>query len=406
MATPTSSKTIGFYVLLAASILPFTGGLTARAQDAAGTTPPELRDFRLDPPPRETAPQPEVPGPEVRSPQQVPPSRQAPATPPEIITPAPVNRQPSSTAPEPAPADPVSSENGPSGNNPSERNRQDVLAEPSTAPVPGAAPASVDVAPDEATDQPRNLAPAPSASSGISDLGIAALAGILLAIGALGLVLWRRRAKAASAPVTQPLPRKDPLNARPADAGTRPAPTAPPPVPPSVVLRAPAAAPRLVSMEFVPENAVVSFTSLNIQGKLHIANPGNAATDELALRTVLISASSDQQGQMDNFFKDPGQNAAMPLVAIEAGDSITVPLKIGVSLSALQAFSLQEKTMLAPILLAKLVAPSQDGTEQEIVRLVCMIGREANPPRAKMGPLRLDQGPRSFDHLGQRALVS
>ena len=406
MATPTSSKTIGFYVLLAASILPFTGGLTARAQDAAGTTPPELRDFRLDPPPRETAPQPEVPGPEVRSPQQVPPSRQAPATPPEIITPAPVNRQPSSTAPEPAPADPVSSENGPSGNNPSERNRQDVLAEPSTAPVPGAAPASVDVAPDEATDQLKNIAPAPSASSGKTDLGIAALAGSLLALGALGLFLWRRHAKAVSVPATQPLPRKVSPTDRQAAARPRAVPEPSPPVPPSVGLRTPAAAQRLVSMEFVPENAVVSFTSLNIQGKLHIANPAHVATEELALRTVLISASSDQQDQMDSFFADPGQNAAMPLVVIEAGDSITVPLKIGVSLSALQTFSLQEKTMLAPILLAKLVAPSQDGTEQEVVRLVCMIGREANPPRAKMGPLRLDQGPRSFDHLGQRALVS
>ena len=159
-------------------------------------------------------------------------------------------------------------------------------------------------------------------------------------------------------------------------------------------------------MNFVPENAVVSFTSLNIQGTLHVANSGGVATDELALHTSLISASHDQQREIERFFVDPSHNAPIPLVMIKPGDSITIPMKIGVALTAMQAFSLNDMTLLAPILLAKLVAPSQDGTEQEVVRLVCMIGREANPPRAKMGPLRLDQGPRSFDHLGQRAIVS
>ncbi|MFN3453204.1 MAG: hypothetical protein ACK4ZE_13705, partial [Sphingorhabdus sp.] len=72
----------------------------------------------------------------------------------------------------------------------------------------------------------------------------------------------------------------------------------------------------------------------------------------------------------------------------------------------MQAFSLQHKTLIAPILLAKIVRLAPDATVQEIARLVCMIGRESVPPQPKMGPLRLDQGPRSFDRLGQRALLS
>ena len=159
-------------------------------------------------------------------------------------------------------------------------------------------------------------------------------------------------------------------------------------------------------MNFVPEKAVVSLVSLNIQGMLHVANSGGSATDELALHTVLISASHDQQREIESFFANPGHNAPMPLLAIGTGDSITIPLKISVALTAMQAFSLNDMTLLAPILLAKLVSPSQDGSVQEVARLVCMIGREANPPQARMGPLRLDQGPRSFDHLGQRAIVS
>ena len=382
MAIPTSAKAMALYIFLAASILPSGGGSIAQAQDAAGSTPPELRDFRLDPPPSETAPAPQVPGPEVRSPPQAPPPRQAPEVPPENVTPASVIQRPAPTAAEPSRVAPRTTG----------ESAQDSAAEPQTAPSINAKPSPLaDPDPDIAETQTEPDPLVEPEPSGMDDLGFAAMAALLMAIGAAGWFLWRWRTKAASVPAAQPLSRKFPSNARQADPRPHPA---------------PAAAPRLVSMNFVPENAVVSFTSLNIQGKLHITNPAHVGTDELALRTVLISASSDQQDQMDSFFADPGQNAAMPLVAIKAGDSITVPLKVGVSLRALQAFSLQEKTMLAPILLARLVAPAQDGTEQEVARLVCMIGREFSPPKARMGPLRLDQGPRSFDHLGQRALVS
>jgi hypothetical protein len=38
----------------------------------------------------------------------------------------------------------------------------------------------------------------------------------------------------------------------------------------------------------------------------------------------------------------------------------------------------------------------------DVAKLACLIGREANPPKPKMAPLRLDLGPRSFTPLGQR----
>ena len=381
MAIPTSSKAMAFWFFMAASILPSGGGSIAHAQDAAGSTPPELRDFRLDPPPSETAQAPQVPGPEVRSPPQAPPPRQAPEMPPENVTPAPVIQRPAPTA-EPSRVAP----------RPTGESAQGPAAEPQTAPSINAEPSPLaDTEPDvaEARTEPDPLVePEPS---GMDDLGFAAIAALLMAIGAAGWFLWHRRTKAASVRAAQPLPRKVPSNARQGDPRPHPAPVA---------------APRLVSMTFVPENAVVSFTSLNIKGKLHVANSGGVATSELALHTALISASHDQQREIERFFADPSQNEAMPLVVIKPGDSITVPLKIGVALTAMQAFSLNDMTLLAPILLAKLVSPSHDGRAQEVARLVCMIGREANPPNAKMGPLRLDQGPRSFDHLGQRAIVS
>lgn len=159
-------------------------------------------------------------------------------------------------------------------------------------------------------------------------------------------------------------------------------------------------------MAFVPENAVVSFSSLTIKGQLQIHNSSEAAANGLALSAVLISASNDQKTAIDLFFANSGSSASTPIVPMKPGENMSLPLQLGVALSQMQTFSLQNKTLLAPILVAKLVRLSPDGTVQEVARLVCMIGRESTPPQPKMGPLRLDQGPRSFDRLGQRALLS
>lgn len=378
MAMQQRTKICGLGIFLGALLLAIGGASDSHAQDAVQNTPPELRDFRLDPPPRETTPEPEAP-------EAVTP----PATQPTVEpTPAPVIRQPSPTVAAPQPTAPA-----PTG---------DVARDPQTAPeatpaLPGATRAS-DMAPTNPATVPQTDAPAPPETGGVGVLEIAALAGLLLVIAGGAFFVWNRRqlAPAASArPSRQKTKPSNPPALRPALPRAQPVTPMPKPSP----LRA-------MSLAFVPENAVVSFSSLTIKGELHITNASDTAAENLALSAVLVSASNEQQRAIDHFFENSDKIAPTPLGSVKPGENMSLPLKLGVALNEMQTFSLQNKTLLAPILVAQLVRLSPDGTSKEVARLVCIIGRESIPPQPKMGPLRLDQGPRSFDRLGQRALLS
>jgi hypothetical protein len=159
-------------------------------------------------------------------------------------------------------------------------------------------------------------------------------------------------------------------------------------------------------MDFAPENAVVSYSTLTIKGQLHITNATEVGGEDLALSAILISASQEQQRAIDHFFADSDHTALTPLGLVKPGDDIAVPLRLSVALNEMQTFSLQNKTLFAPILVAKLARALPGGRAQEVARLACMIGRESTPPQPKMGALWLDQGPRRFNRLGQRPLVS
>lgn len=377
----------GLGLTAGALMLAMSGASMAHAQDAGPVTPPELRDFRLDPPPLRETPS----GPEVRAPlpQQDTQDDAPPALPPTTQSiPPPVIRAPSPVAAQPAPASRA----------PSVDVTPNVAAPPDADVSMPAAPQSADAAPAESGDRPETDTPVPVESDGIGIAQIAALAALLLAI--ISAALWmRRRRRTAALPVKKQTMRQSrkPVSSRPAVPYT----PSPAPIMPQV-----ASLTRNISMTFTPEHAVVSFSSLTIKGQLHIANLNEAAADDLVLNAALLSASNEQQAAIDNFFAHPAQDASMPVGSIEPEQTIIIPLERGIALNQMQTFSLQAKTLLAPILVAKLVHMSSDGGPQEVARLVCMIGRESNPPQLKMGPLRLDQGPRSFDRLGQRALVS
>gem|GEM_PF-1184701 len=378
MAIQRRTKSHGLRVILGGFLLATGGASVSYAQDSVGNTPPELRDFRLDPTPRETPPEPDA----------TEPAEQPPATQPTVEpTPTPIVRQPNPSIVEPQRTAPAA----PANQTPDEQTAPETetpLLE--TVQTPDEAPRYTEAAPQ--TDA---LNPPEPGGMGASE--IAAWVGLLLAIAGGAFSIWRRRRLLPSAVAPRAVQTKRPVAPRQNN----------PPTPRDPVVPTPKrSTERTLSMAFAPDNAVVSFNSLTIRGQLQITNAGDAAAENLSLSTILISASNEQHRAIDDFFANAGDHTPTPLSLVKPGESIGLPIKLAVALSEMQTFTLQEKTLLAPILLAKLDNLSPDGTGQEVARLVCMIGREFSPPHPKMGPLRLDQGPRSFDRLGQRALLS
>jgi len=155
-------------------------------------------------------------------------------------------------------------------------------------------------------------------------------------------------------------------------------------------------------MAFVPDKAVVSLANLVVRGQLQIANESPDIVHGLALRAVLIAASAQQQRAIEGFFADPRKIQPSSAGTLNPGERIGLTLELSVPLNEMQTFRLGNQTLLVPILLA--VLSYENPALEQDAQLVCMIGREASPPTAKMGPLRLDLGPRTYGQLGQRPL--
>ena len=159
-------------------------------------------------------------------------------------------------------------------------------------------------------------------------------------------------------------------------------------------------------LDFIPEKATISFATLTVKGQLRLTNTGDAPTQGMELRAGLISAG-EQQGHAINAFHSASSDIKpQALGEAKPGETIAMSMELSVPLSEMQSFTLGEQRLMVPIMVANVAYRNPGEATADIVRIACMIGREATPPVPKMGALRLDLGPRSFAPLGQRPLYA
>jgi archaellum component FlaG (FlaF/FlaG flagellin family) len=416
--------------LLAGAWAGFNMVPAAIAQDALPETSAELRDFKLLPEPPKPKPQPLPPaGPDEISPvtpkipvpnseTQEPP--QTKASPPEgspVIAPRSEQRS-TGTAAKPQ-----------AGSRPATGAALPVQAAPTLLPPDQQQPqaGAIGVSNGLLADQlPREIGPSreTGAQDEVSDnqkaaasppandlprrwiwLGLLALAAM---IGAVIVAAWiiRNGKKKPSYPAAGLL-ESDAENIGYETEPTAPlAPVAAPSLP-SQGPRTPQAATRTkraqLEMAFVPGKATISLANLTIEGKLYIENIGDAPAKSMQLRAAIISAGETQDVEIEKFFKLDDSDSEQ-LDGAEIGEKIALDLNSAVPLSEITVFASGVQKLLVPIILVRI--SYQWGTEGQAsdVQLSCLIGREASPPKPKMGALRLDLGPRSVGSLGQRPI--
>jgi hypothetical protein len=352
-------------------ILSFGIASVVAAQDAVPETPPELRGFRLDTP--RPAPQRQ---PEVQPPPVVPTVE--PATQP--TTARAERRPPAQVRPSPQPAT----------NSTTERTRTDedvqpapeVIAEP---PPSAAMPPAENIAPVV------KEVPAPSEPSATPWWQIAAaLVAALALLG--GWLLWRKR-------------REDSVSDARPQRPLAQAPTPAPAVIPEIITPAEPIAKRpRITLEFVPDKATLGFSALTLKGQLRLVNQGDAPASDMQLRATMISANQRQKETIAAFHGGSIPIEPNALGNAKEGERIALEIEMAVQVAEIDSYDVGDKQIFVPVMLAN-VAYSWDGGSDNIT-IACMIGRETEPPGSKMGPLRLDLGPRSFAPLGQRPLTT
>ncbi|HMS20922.1 MAG TPA: hypothetical protein PKC46_10285 [Sphingorhabdus sp.] len=385
------TKNIQGWMLAGAAML-FVPGLAfaqeaGTSQDIGTSTPPELRDFRLDTPPPQPTPQQAQPQPE--STTAVPPAaeRQQPS-PEQRAVRDPQSRQPDAQA----------------------DRRSQTVTDTAAAQTPlQDRPESVsDAVPSvDADSQPRAERAPVVAGDSLSEaqlpdrLWIGAVIAALLA--ALAFALWMRRRKLkARAAQTAELPKLQPSPParleKPKSPVTPPAPKQDASPPPTVNGAAP------IEAAFKPEAAQLSIASLSITGTLTLVNKGDAPVDQLLLRSHMISAQTGQREAIAAFHQSNATGSRQALGSLAIGERIDAVIEIRLPRNELASFRWTEREFVAPIVLFNLSGLVEDRNVE--VRLSQLIGREGRDAAARMKPLAVDRGPKRFTAISTRPLFA
>jgi hypothetical protein len=406
--------------LLAGAAYPALAWQAQPAPESNGTVgPAEIRDFSLpgNQPPPEREPEPRV----------------GPATPPRlepVEIPAPA--APTTAQPQPAPA-----EQRPVPARPAERPRaqasapaepalrqeerlpvpsdvQDALSPPQTVEVPAnAVPETFDVAPAPERAPVTPPVGTPAEEEGFNWLWalLAALAGLAVLVAVL-----RSRKRAAEpeeiyVPVAEPAPVLEPVpapvpEAAPAPVAVTPAAAPPVPQPAPQPEAAPSGHVGLVmrpwlELHFKPARATATDGGASVQYEAVIRNVGNAPARNVRLAARMFNAGPQLDAEVAHFYGlDIESPDGQPLTILPRSE-VALTSVVSMPREEMREYKVEGRSLFIPTIAFNLLYEWGRGKLGQ-TSSAHVIGREPENPSAKMGPFRLDLGPRVYRQVGQR----
>jgi hypothetical protein len=231
-------------------------------------------------------------------------------------------------------------------------------------------------------------------------------AALALAGGTIFLLWWRRPRQAyagpefdlfaASEPTPAPLPQ--------APQAAAPKPTPPVSVPPKPAPRGTGGivASRLrpsIEIGMQPLRCMVEDEQVTIEFEVDLYNAGTAPARAVLAEASLLNASATHDQELAAFFANP-VGAGERLAAIPPMKRVTLTSRVVAPRSAIQEYELAGRKTFVPVIAFNALYEWSGGKEQ--TSAAYLVGRETKGD--KLGPLRLDLGPREFRGLDARPL--
>jgi hypothetical protein len=222
------------------------------------------------------------------------------------------------------------------------------------------------------------------------------LAGLAALMAAAGLFAFLRRRRGTIAEVDEDR----------SYAGAEAVTAAPPPPP---VASVPPAERPAVAIAFEAVSARYTLIGVTVDYKVTLHNEGEAPARDLRVGATMANAHPGQEQALARFFASP---VDMPVHSIEQlgpGESVTLTGSLRLSNEALAPIRVRDRALLIPVVgFSAHYVWGTDGRGYSGAAFI--VGQESDPPRERMAPFRLDQGPRQFRSIGSRlghsALVS
>jgi len=375
------------------------------AQDAAPTQSPppgNLQGFQLDPARDTSKPRPpEREGPEIDNrPAPLPTPTPTPA--PIVVTPPPVIRTvqpaatPSSTPQRPAPQPEQQLSALQESRETSDPQTLQAAPPPTTPPVQ--APAVSKPVPQQSAPVPETQSPEPAPQQTApteepSGSNLPWIIGGLIVAAIAGLLLWFRRKPAVKRLTSNPAPVKGTI---PPERAPAPVETAPKPTGVAQPDRPKAA----IAIAFHPLGARNTLIGASVGYRIILRNEGEIAAENVAISSMISNADARQEQGLAGFFAEPVYAPTHAVERIEPGSSVEFSGELRLASEAIVPIQLKDRALLIPLVAFSAHYGWEGGNGYSAAAFI--VGEESDPPRERMAPFRVDQGPRQYRSVGSR----
>ena len=163
------------------------------------------------------------------------------------------------------------------------------------------------------------------------------------------------------------------------------------------------ARPRL-ELAFTPSAASATDEQATVDFALTVTNGGDAPARNVRMEARLFAMGDDHDAVLTRFFADPLARPVLVADTLVPGVGTELRAKVTLPRSAVRPIQVADRTLFVPLVAFNLLYDwGNDGdVHRGQTAMSYVVGRETNPPAAKMAPFRLDQGPRIYRQVGQR----
>ena len=164
----------------------------------------------------------------------------------------------------------------------------------------------------------------------------------------------------------------------------------------------PAQVPRLL-LDFTTLGVDVTLVNAVARYHLGITNMADIAVSKLALHGAIIQARRGMPPTVDPMRGDALLPHLQKIADIEPGSTQRCEGQIRLPLNQIEPIEMQGRLLFVPVVHIWIGYDGPDGTRYAVTQSF-VLGEESSPPGTRVGPLRLDLGPRRFTAIGQRPL--
>lgn len=157
-----------------------------------------------------------------------------------------------------------------------------------------------------------------------------------------------------------------------------------------------------IDLEFAPRRAVLTDTEVVIDFEIVVHNSGSTPARQVLVEAVILNAGEEQDQALGAFYARPeipgdGIEAVPPL------GNILLQSQVRVQRTGMREYAVEGRRLFVPIVAFNAAYRWSAGSGRTSAAFLVGVGQ---PGTEKLGPLRIDQGPREWRTLAAKLLPS